>query len=124
MNTEVLFMLLKQEQGKYLSDVNPWKIPKEEPWRQKFFYDMWVHALHFNSVHGYHTLTIYTPNEYLNQAIELACEQHSVEALVSLVGKKYRYEERKQVAQALYCSQGTECKKCSLNKSILFKWFS
>ena len=85
---------------------------------------MWIQALDYKSVHGYHTLTIYTPNEYLSRAIKLACEEHSVEALVSLIGKKYRYEERKQVAQVLFCSQGTDCKKCLLNKSILFKWFS
>jgi hypothetical protein len=124
MNTELLLMLVKEDQGKYLAALNPWKIPREEIWRQKFFFEMWTSALKNNSLYGYHTLAIYTPREYLDNAIELAMEEHSVGALVSLLGKKYPYDGRKDAAKLLFCLKGNKCEKCLSIKFDLFKWFS
>lgn len=124
MNTEILLLLVKEEQGKFLAELNPWKIPREEPWREKFFFDMWTIALKNNSLYGFHTLSIYTPKEYIDKAIELASEEHSVDALVSLLGKKYSYENRIEQAQLLFCSEGQYCQKCTFLKMNIIKWFS
>jgi len=125
MNTELLLMLIKKDQGKHLASINPWKYPKKEPWRQKFFYDMWVTAFTNNSVYAFHTLTLYTPDEFLDRAIDLACEEHSCEALVPLFGKKYSYQLRKEMVYKLHpCSLGNICIECKKVKNSLLNTFA
>jgi hypothetical protein len=125
MNTDLLLLLLKKDQGKHLASVNPWKYPQQEPWRQKFFYDMWITAFLNNSTYAFHTLTLYTPDEFLENAIELAAEYHSSDALTPLLGKKYPYELRKQMVLLLTpCSLGKTCILCEKVKHSLFVSFS
>jgi len=125
MNTDVLLTMLKKDQGKYLASINPWKYPKDEPWKQKFFYDMWTTAFTNNSLYAFHTLTLYTPDEFIEKAIELAIEDHSREALTPLLGKKYRYELRKEMVQHLHpCSLGKVCTKCQSLKNALLQYFA
>jgi hypothetical protein len=120
MNTELLLMLIKKDQGKHLASINPWKYPQQEPWRQKFFYDMWVAAFQNNSSCAFHTLSLYTPDEFLETAIELATEEHSSHALTPLFGKKYTFEVRKKMVEKLHpCSLGITCTRCHTVKKNL-----
>ena len=85
MNTLLLMKLVKESKGEGLAHINPWKFPANEPWKTKFFYDMWSSALEHDSSAGFHTLSLYTPPECLHGALEMAINHHSVEAIVPLL---------------------------------------
>ena len=86
---------------------------------------MWTTAFKNNSVHAFHTLTLYTPDEFLEGAIELAHEEHCCQALVPLFGKKYTYDARKEMVENLHpCSFGKTCKKCQMVKKSLLQYLT
>jgi hypothetical protein len=116
MNVSLLLKTVKEDRGKGLAHINPWKYPSRDPWKTIFFYDMWKGALENSSVDGFHTLALYTPIDCINGAIELAVHYHSSEALVPLLNKKYNNT---------YClfSCAADCQECKRVFLQVKKWF-
>ena len=115
MNALILLKLVKESKGEGLAAINPWKYPAKEPWKTKFFYDMWSSALEHDSTDGFHTLALYTPPECLVGALELAISHHSIDALVPLINA---FKDIPQISSCHPC-----CEKCPLVFSQTLKWF-
>jgi hypothetical protein len=115
MNTEILLYLVKKDQGKYLATINPWKYPKEEPYKTQFFYQMWTLALNENSIDSFHTLSLYTPLEYYTSLVELILQYHNVDALIPVLNMK------KNVKVPSKCSEN--CEQCEKILSEVKQWF-
>ena len=105
---------VKESKGQGLALINPWRFPANEPWKTKFFYDMWKSALEHDSSDGFHCLTLYTPQDNLEGALELAVSHHNAEAIVPLLNSY-------KVFELCPCSQN--CKKCEEVFLRVKQWF-
>jgi len=83
---EEVFELLEKDSGRYFTHLARLPVPQHEGWRDVFFLELWNHALEHEAKEAFHTLALYTPNELLENVLELVVQDHEFHGILPLMG--------------------------------------
>jgi hypothetical protein len=118
-----LFQAIKMNRGRPFTNIEYVPFPEDTMLRQTLQMHLWDTALENESYECYHTLSLYTDPEILQNALELAIYYHEVNAVIPLLACLQRQ-------QPLYIHLGTiqctnkQCKTCSSMREQLLNYFA
>jgi len=118
---EEIFQLLERDSGRLFTHLGVLPVPQHDAWRDVYFLELWNHALLHEAHEAFHTLSLYTPNDLLEHALELVVRDHVFAAVLPLMGclerrDGYNKHDRLRLIQ---CGTGS-CSECrSMRNSLL-----
>lgn len=110
---EEVFQTLETQSGRLFSHLAVLPVPHHDAWRDVFFLELWNHAVDHNAHEAFHTLALYTPQELLEEALEIVVHAHESSAILPLLACLERRDgwNRHDRLRLIQC-RSSACSEC------------